>query len=210
MKNKIVIVDYNVGNTNSVFNSIHSLGYNVIISNDRNIIDSSDVIILPGVGAFEEAMNNIKTYNLLKILENNVLKIKKPTLGICIGMQILANSSSENGNHKGLGWISGEVKKIKNINNIKIPHVGCNEAVPLKKNDIFFSNSVFDRPNFYWDHSYEFICDDKYKFAKVEYGSDISAIVGDQNIFGVQFHPEKSQTNGLRLFRSFFNYFNIK
>jgi glutamine amidotransferase len=210
MKNKIVIVDYNVGNTNSVFNSIHSLGYNVMISNDRNIIDSSDVIILPGVGAFEEAMNNIKTYNLLKILENNVLKIKKPTLGICIGMQILANSSSENGNHKGLGWISGEVKKIKNINNIKIPHVGWNEVVPLKKNDIFFSNSVFDRPNFYWDHSYHFICDDKYKFAKVEYGSDITAIVGDQNIFGVQFHPEKSQTNGLRLFRSFFNYFNIK
>lgn len=211
MKNKIVIVDYNVGNTNSVYNCIHSLGYNVMISNNKNIIDSADLIILPGVGAFEEAMNNINKFNLLKILEYNVLEIKKPTLGICIGMQILANSSNENGNHRGLGWISGEVKKINNShNNIKIPHVGWNEVIPLEKKDIFFSNSIFDKPNFYWDHSYHFICDPKYKIAKVQYDSEMTAIVGDENIFGVQFHPEKSQTNGLRLFRSFFNYFNIQ
>ena len=209
MKNKIVIIDYNVGNTNSIFNALKYLGYNVSISNSANDIEKADFLILPGVGAFEEAMNNIKRLDLLKILDNNVLKNKKPILGICLGMQILATDSEENGLHYGLNWIPGSVKKIKINSSLKVPHVGWNEVVQKSNKNIFFSNSIFDKPNFYWDHSYYFDCEDEYKIAICNYEIEIPAIIGKDNIFGIQFHPEKSQTNGLRIFRSLFNHFNI-
>lgn len=111
MKSKIIIVDYKVGNINSVSNALKQLGYNVLITNKEEEIQSADALILPGVGAFKEAMNNIRSLNLIHILENFALIEKKPVLGICIGMQILANYSEENGIHNGLGWIPGSVKK---------------------------------------------------------------------------------------------------
>ena len=210
MKSKIVIVDYKVGNINSVFNALKFLGYNAIISNKEEEIQSADALILPGVGAFIEAMNNIRNLNLIPILENFALIEKKPVLGICIGMQILATKSEENGIHNGLGWIPGSVKKIHSNDDLLVPHVGWNNVNSKIKKDIFFSNNHIDNPNFYWDHSFYFDCDEKYKIATVDYGNEMSAIVGNENIFGAQFHPEKSQTNGLKLFRSFFNYFNLK
>jgi|TARA_B110000037_G_scaffold220716_1_gene289397 glutamine amidotransferase len=210
MESKIIIVDYKVGNINSVSNALKQLGYNVLITNDEHEITSADAIILPGVGAFEEAMNNIRSLNLIPILENFALIEKKPVLGICIGMQILANYSEENGIHNGLGWIPGSVKKIHYNDNLLVPHVGWNNVNSKINKNIFFSNNELENPNFYWDHSYYFECDEKYKIATVDYGNEMSAIVGNENIFGAQFHPEKSQTNGLKLFRSFFNHFNLK
>jgi glutamine amidotransferase len=209
MKGKIVIVDYHVGNTNSVYNAVKRLGYNVIISNKKSEIEESDALIMPGVGAFAEAINNINQLNLKPILNDQVLCKKKPVLGICIGMQLMANFSEENGHYDGLGWIPGSVKKIPRKEGLLVPHVGWNEINPVFSKEILFSNAEFENPCFYWDHSYYFDCKVEYKAATVEYGSILSAIVAKENIFGVQFHPEKSQTNGLRLFRSFFNYFNI-
>lgn len=208
MKNRIVVVDYHLGNTNSVFNAISGLGYNVVVSNERKDIESSDALIMPGVGAFGQAMHNIKKLKLESILNEQVLKNKKPVLGICIGMQIMAESSEENGYHKGLGWLNGTVKRIIEKDKL-VPHVGWNEVNSLINNKIFFSNAVFQNPSFYWDHSYHFDCSPKHRVATVQYGSTLSAIVARDNIFGVQFHPEKSQTNGLRLLRSFFNYCNF-
>jgi glutamine amidotransferase len=209
-KKNIVIVDYKVGNTNSVLNSINSLGYSAKISNQKNDIENADILVMPGVGAFQEAMNNLYDLQLIPTLENEVLGKKKPVLGICIGMQLLADSSNENGNHKGLGWIPGSIERIKEYPNLAVPHVGWNEVIINEGPEIFFSNAAFERPHFYWDHSYRFICDDKYKLGHVKYGEEITAIVAKDNIYGVQFHPEKSQTNGLRLFRSFFNYYNLR
>jgi glutamine amidotransferase len=209
MKGKIIIVDYNVGNTNSVFNAIKKLGYNVEISNKQNLIEQADALIMPGVGAFSEAISNIEKLNINKLLTDQVVTKKIPVLGICIGLQLMASSSEENGFHTGLGWIDGTVKKIPHVKNLRIPHVGWNEVKPIKDNDILFSNSTFENPSFYWDHSYYFDCRNEDRAGIVEYGIDITAVVRKDNIVGVQFHPEKSQNNGLRLFRSFFNYFNI-
>ena len=209
MKGKIVIVDYNVGNTNSVFNAIKKLGYNVEISNKQNLIEQADALIMPGVGAFSEAISNIEKLNINKLLTDQVVTKKIPVLGICIGMQLMASSSEENGFNTGLGWIDGTVKKIPQVKSLRIPHVGWNEVKPIKDNDILFSNCTFENPSFYWDHSYYFDCRNEDRAGIVEYGIDITAVVRKDNIVGVQFHPEKSQNNGLRLFRSFFNYFNI-
>ena len=209
MKGKVVIIDYNVGNTNSVYNAVKKLGYNVVISNQRNEIEGSDALIMPGVGAFAEAINNINKLNLKPILNDQVLNKKKPVLGICIGMQLMADFSEENGHYEGLGWIQGIVKKITPQKGLLVPHVGWNEITPVFNKEILFSNAAFENPSFYWDHSYHFDCKVDYQAATVEYGNTLSAIIARENIFGVQFHPEKSQTNGLRLFRSFFNYFNI-
>jgi len=210
MKSKIVIVDYKVGNVNSVFNALKQLGYNAIISNEEREITSAEALILPGVGAFKEAMDNIRSLNLIPVLEHVALIQKKPVLGICIGMQILATNSEEKGTHIGLGWIPGSVKKIHSNDDLQVPHVGWNNVNSKINKDIFFSNNHLENPNFYWDHSYYFDCDDKYKIATVEYGYEMSAIIGINNIFGVQFHPEKSQANGLKLFRSFFNHFKLE
>jgi len=147
--------------------------------------------------------------SLRAILDDQVLNKKKPVLGICIGMQLMADISEENGHYQGLGWINGTVKKIPPQKNLLVPHVGWNEITPLLGKQVLFSNAVFDNPSFYWDHSYHFECQDEYIAATVDYGTKLTAIIAHDNIFGVQFHPEKSQTNGLRLFRSFFNYFNI-
>ena len=209
MKSKIVIVDYKVGNIHSVYNALKYLGYNVIISNNIDDIYSADSLVLPGVGAFEEAMRNITDLGLISPLKRVALIDKIPILGICIGMQILADVSEENGIHHGLGFIPGSVRHIPSKEGLLIPHVGWNNVKIKKNRDIFFANNNLDTPNFYWDHSYYYQCEEEYKLATVDYGEELAAIVRKENIFGAQFHPEKSQTNGLKLFRSFFNYFNL-
>jgi glutamine amidotransferase len=205
MKNpKIVIVDYGVGNTHSVSNAINSLGYRKLkISDKESVIAEADVLILPGVGAFEACADNLRERNLDTILNEQVLVKQKPILGICVGMQLLATHSEENGLHKGLNWIKGTVKKIQPMETFAVPHVGWNDVYTQNNSPIFINNERDS--NFYFDHSYYFDCRDEYIIGFCDYGIKVTAAVQLDNIFGVQFHPEKSQTNGLKLFRSFFN-----
>jgi len=201
----IVIVDYEVGNTFSVKNAISYLGYRKIkISADEDIINNADVLILPGVGAFEACAKNLRERNLDKILTEQVFGRKKPILGICVGMQLLASTSEENGIHIGLNWIpNSRVIKLSLAESFAVPHVGWNDLKILSKDPLFTTNGQSN--NFYFDHSYYFECEQKYVTAICEYDIPVTAAVQYENIHGVQFHPEKSQNNGLRLFRNFFN-----
>jgi len=201
----IIIIDYGVGNTQSVSNAIKFLGYKKLkISREFEDIENADALVLPGVGAFEEAIENIKKHNLIEIMNHQVLEIKKPILGICVGMQLLATYSEENGMHEGLNWISGGVKKMNLSKEFVVPHVGWNDIIIKSKDPLFAKNS--DTCNFYFDHSYYFDCDyEENIIAFCDYDIRVTAAVQKDNIFGVQFHPEKSHNNGLKMFRGFFN-----
>jgi glutamine amidotransferase len=202
-KLRVTIIDYGVGNVYSVSNALNFLGYKIRVSREASDIVNADALILPGVGAFEEAITNLRNYNLESLLNEQVIVLKKPILGICVGMQMMANGSHENGWHTGLGWINGEVKKLELPKPYSIPHVGWNDIV-VKKHSELFSRSG-DGTNFYFDHSYHFECEEQYLAAACHYGITVTAAVQNENIFGVQFHPEKSQNSGLKLFRGFLN-----
>ena len=204
LKQKIVIVDYGVGNTNSVLNAIKYIGYNnVLISENEKDINEAECLILPGVGAFEEAITNLKKRNLDVVLNEEVLVKQKPILGICVGMQLMATLSEENGIHEGLNWIKGDVKKLILPNEFPVPHVGWNNVFVNKIDPLFSRNKI--NSHFYFDHSYYFDCDDEYISSYCDYHIKVPSAIQKNNIFGAQFHPEKSQTNGLKLFRDFFN-----
>jgi len=200
----IVIVDYGVGNTHSVWNAIKALGYRKLkISATESDIGTADALVLPGVGAFEACANNLRRRHLDVILHEAVLINKKPILGICVGMQLMATISEENGEHLGLNWIPGRVVKLAPRAGFAVPHVGWNDIHCLQQ-DSLFSNRT-ENPNFYFDHSYHYQCDAQYVSAQCDYGQSVTAAIVLENIHGVQFHPEKSQTNGLKMFRGFFN-----
>jgi glutamine amidotransferase len=202
----VLLIDYNLGNLLSISNALSKLGYTFKVSNEIEDIKEAKAFILPGVGAFAEAMNNLKKLDIINVLKEQVLIKKKPILGICLGMQILADHSEENGSHEGLGWIEGEIKRLKKTSDFKVPHVGWNNLNIIKKGPLF---DLCDKnSHFYFDHSYGFICEDKYTLANIRLDRNIAVAVQKDNIFGVQFHPEKSQLCGLKLFRSFFNYIN--
>jgi len=203
MSKNIVIIDYNMGNTLSISNALEKLGYSCIISAQEDTINNADALILPGVGAFKQAMQNINNKNLVNILNKNVIKNKKPILGICLGMQIMANFGYENGKTKGLSWIDAEVKQIK-IPKVRVPHVGWN-SIEIHKKLPLYTNIISDT-HFYFDHSFHFVCDFKYVSAYTLYEELLVASIQKDNIFATQFHPEKSQTMGLKLLRSFLNY----
>lgn len=203
-KNKILIIDYGVGNDQSIVNALNFLGYDFLISNKKEDILKSKVYILPGVGAFGEAMKNLNSLGITNLLKEQVLIAKKPILGICLGFQVLANYSEEGGLHKGLGFIKGGVVKLKVNRKFRIPHVGWNTLNIIKKDPLF--TGVEENSSFYFDHSYQLKCDEINVSAECSYGSEIVAAIQKDNIFGVQFHPEKSQNNGLKLFRSLLNY----
>jgi glutamine amidotransferase len=200
----IVMIDYGVGNTYSIANAIESLGYRKLrISAAHSDIRDADALILPGVGAFAACAANLRERNLQGILTEEVLAKRKPILGICVGMQLMGTLSEEQVIHAGLDWIPGRVVKLDHAGGLRVPHVGWSD-VSTAAPDGLFSNMP-DRPNFYFDHSYHLICDDRVVTAYCDYGTRIASVVNRENIFGVQFHPEKSQNNGLRLFRNFFN-----
>jgi len=198
----IVIIDYGVGNLNSILNAFFRLNYfKASVSRDFNVIANADGVILPGVGAFGYCSNNLKSYGLIPVLDRFVLEKKKPVLGICVGMQLFAANSEENPESIGLGWIPGNVVKISSVKDLKIPHVGWND-ININYGGGILKNSLTN-DNFYFDHSYYLDCPKKYIQSSVSYGNKISASISFNNIFGVQFHPEKSQNNGLRIFNSF-------
>ncbi len=201
-KLKINIIDYGVGNTHSVANAIKYLDYRVTISDTEEKIRQADVLILPGVGAFDTAISNLKQRGLEDLLEEQVNQLGKPILGICVGMQMMATWSEENGKHNGLNWIPGKVVRLDLSQEYVVPHVGWNDIDILKKEKLF--SRLDENTHFYFDHSYHLIPEAAEHIAAISnYGIKVTAAVQKDNICGVQFHPEKSQTNGLKLFRSF-------
>ena len=208
MKKRVAIIDYGLGNIVSAQQSFikdakeNSLNVDVVITNDVEIINDSTHIVLPGQGAFNSCIEGLRSIDgMIDSLENNVLNKKKPFLGICVGMQLLAEEGRENGTHDGLGWIKGSTKKLQ-PNNMKLPHMGWNNVNVINKN--FDMDFPIDNLDFYFVHSYYFDCFDKKNIiATTDYDLSFPSIVGKENIYGVQFHPEKSSNQGLRLINSF-------
>lgn len=196
----VLVIDYGVGNHRSVCNALKRLGYTYAVSSDNAAIKSAPIYILPGVGAFKEAMRNLEQCGIIETLREEVVQKGKPLLGICLGMQVLAEDSLEGGLTTGLGFIPGHVVPIP-AKSVRVPHVGWNDCAVRKTDPLFTAIPAGAR--FYFDHGYHFATDERYVAATVQYGSDIVAAVQHNNIFGVQFHPEKSQTSGLRLLRAF-------
>ena len=203
---KITIIDYGSGNVLSAQKSFvkianeNNITSKVIISNNVNEIKDSTHIVLPGQGAFSTCMNGLKNIKgLIDELYNHAINKKKPFLGICVGMQMLANKSEEKGLHQGLGWIEGKIKKLPDAN-LKMPHMGWNIVKPITNN-----NNLIKKPeDYYFVHSYYFECTQRENIlAETQYGINFSSIVAKENIYGVQFHPEKSSSQGLNLVKKF-------
>ena len=200
----IVIVDYGMGNLGSVKKAFERLGSKTYITSQVDIIEKANKLILPGIGHFGAGMENLRKKNLLKILNKKVLKDKTPVLGICLGMQLFTDYGEE-GDTEGLGWIKGKTIlfrfKEKN-NNIRIPHMGWN-TLNIKKKSTLLTNFSNDA-RYYFVHSYYVDCADKEDIlTDSEYGIKFTSMVARENIYGAQFHPEKSHSYGLDLLKNF-------
>ena len=199
MKPKISIIDYGAGNILSLDKAIKYIGYNAQVSTSKNNISKSDILILPGVGAFPKAMQSLKKLNLIQTIKNEVKK--KKIFGICLGMQLLCTLSTEIKKTEGLSLINTKVEKLKNKKNIRIPHIGFNKLLN-------YSNSVLLRnidPDsyFYFNHSYAAKKANDGNLIYSEYGEKFISLIEFNNIFATQFHPEKSQLAGLELIKNF-------
>lgn len=201
---RIDIIDYGMGNLQSVRNALERLGCEVQVTSNPDALGDADALILPGVGAFGEAMSNLRQRNLVEPLKHAVLGEGKPLLGICLGMQLLADSSEERGSCSGLSLIPGDVRGIPIAEGLRLPHIGWN-GVSVRKRDPLFRD-IQEGGAFYFVHSYRFECDSAYISGLTDYGVEITAAVQKERIFGVQFHPERSQRKGLRLLRNFVDF----
>tara|TARA_B100000676_G_scaffold98630_1_gene98556 strand:- start:595 stop:1221 length:627 start_codon:yes stop_codon:yes gene_type:complete len=205
----VTIVDYNSGNISSVINSFKEVAKDKVkieVTSDISKIKSSDKVVLPGQGSFKsciDALNSIK--GLIDVLNDFAINQKKPLLGICVGLQMFADISYEETETKGLGWISGKVSKIDNQNGkFKLPHIGWNQLKILKESKIF--KNIKSNSHMYFVHSYEFIPEDKSVItATIDYSTNIVCAVEKDNVFGTQFHPEKSDKLGLNIIENFIN-----
>ena len=205
----VTIVDYNSGNISSVINSFKEVAkdkVNIEVTADLNKIKSSDKVVLPGQGSFKscvDALNNIS--GLVDTLNNFVLINKKPLFGICVGLQMLADIGYEETETKGLGWISGKVSKIDNQNGkYKLPHIGWNQINIVKDSQIF--KGIENNSHMYFVHSYELVPNNmSVVSATTDYSSSIVCSIEKENIFGTQFHPEKSDKTGLKIIDNFIN-----
>ena len=206
---KVTIVDYNSGNISSVINSFKVVAkdkVNIEITADLNKIKSSDKIVLPGQGSFKSCVDALSKINgLIETLTEFAINNKKPLLGICVGLQMFADIGYEETETKGLGWISGKVSKIDNQNGkYKLPHIGWNQINIVKQSKIF--ENIESNSHMYFVHSYEFLPNDKNVIsATTDYSSNIVCSVEKENIFGTQFHPEKSDKLGLKIIDNFIN-----
>lgn len=193
------IIDYGAGNLFSVRNALNYLGYENQISSDKSDIISADRLILPGVGAFGDAMEKLRGSGLIDVIKQEA--VKKPFLGICLGMQLLFEESHEFGQHKGLGLIPGTVKLMKPNDDLSIPQMGWNSLefnhpCPLL-------NGISEDEYVYFVHSYAADCSDSYVSAYTDYGGRVTALVSSGTVFGAQFHPEKSGETGLNILKNF-------
>ena len=203
MFKEAVIIDYGMGNVGSVQKALNFLSVPNTISNNFNDIMNASYLILPGVGSFKQGMSNLSDLNLIQILTNEVIVNKKPFLGICLGMQLIATKGTEPEHCDGLNWINGKVIKIQE-DNMSIPHLGWNNIQTKKE---CFSD--FNDKDFYFIHSYHFeVSNEQTILASVNYGNrDYVAAILNENIMATQFHPEKSQEWGLKALHFFFDYY---
>ena len=205
----VTIVDYNSGNISSVINSFKEVAKNkanIEVTSDLNKIKSSDKVVLPGQGSFKSCIDALKKIDgLTDALNEFAINNKKPLLGICVGLQMFADVGYEETETKGLGWIPGKVSKIDNQNGkYKLPHIGWNQISIVKDSKIF--KDIENNSHMYFVHSYEFVPEDKNVIlATTEYSSNIVCSVEKENIFGTQFHPEKSDKIGLKIIKNFIN-----
>ena len=205
----VTIVDYNSGNISSVINSFKEAAkdkVNIEVTSDLNKIKSSDKVVLPGQGSFKSCVHALNKINgLTDALSEFAINKKKPLLGICVGLQMFADIGYEETETKGLGWIAGKVSKIDNQNGkYKLPHIGWNQIEIVKDSKIF--KGIENKSHMYFVHSYKFTPEDKNVItATTEYSSNIVCSVEKENIFGTQFHPEKSDRIGLKIIDNFIN-----
>jgi len=205
----VTIVDYNSGNISSVINSFKEVAQNKVnieVTSDLNKIKSSDKVVLPGQGSFKscvDALNNIE--GLVNTLNEFAINQKKPLLGICVGLQMFADIGYEETETRGLGWMPGKVSKIDNQDGkYKLPHIGWNQINIVKESKIF--KNIDNNSHMYFVHSYEFIPSDKNVIsATTDYATNIVCSVEKENLFGTQFHPEKSDKIGLQIIQNFIN-----
>jgi imidazole glycerol-phosphate synthase subunit HisH len=200
----IAIVDYGMGNVRSVMNALAWIGEDAEVTSDARKLDDADRLILPGVGAFGDAIDNLRRRELVEALERQVKEKGKPFLAICLGLQLLARSSTEHGAHEGLGWLDADVVRFDlGETALKIPHMGWNDVAPDQEHALF-KGLRREQFVFYFVHSFHIVCRDTADVAATcTYGRPFTAAVGRGNVFATQFHPEKSQDSGLQILTNF-------
>ena len=198
----ITIVDYGMGNLGSMLNMFKRIGVQATIESDPNLIRQAKKLVLPGVGAFDSAMSCINSVTgLREVLDHKALVEHTPILGVCLGMQLLTRSSEE-GVLPGLGWVPGATTRFPKQDGLKVPHMGWNVALPNTPSRL--TAQVGDEPRYYFVHSYCVHVDDpSHSLMKTHYGIDFDSAIGHRNIYGVQFHPEKSHRFGMQILKNF-------
>ena len=196
------IVDYGLGNLRSVAGAVERLGWTPVVSEDADELERCDKLILPGVGAFGDGMRNLRARGLVEPLTRMATEEKRPVLGLCLGAQLLVSESQEFGTHEGLGWIDGRVRRIDPGDGLRVPHVGWNELHQVGESLLF--DDVPDHALFYYVHSFVIEPRDRSVVkGETEYGRALTAVIERDNVYGTQFHPEKSQLEGLKLLGNF-------
>ena len=201
----IVIIDYNLSNLNCVSSAVKYLGFEAKITNEKEYIKCASKLILPGVGAFPDAIKNLEKLNLIDILNQKVLIEKTPFLGICLGAQLICKSSEEFEFKEGLNWVNAKVERLITKNNlIRIPHTGWNDIMISPKKSLLLEGISNEENLFYFNHSYVIVKDnDDDVVGYCNHGKKFVSVIEKDNIFATQFHPEKSQKNGLKLLKNF-------
>lgn len=209
----IVVIDYDMGNLKSIANAFKALGVPVEVSGEPEVLGRASAIILPGVGAFGDGMRNLERRGLLPVLERKVAEERTPYLGICLGMQFLVTVGREHGEHRGFGWIPGECRRIEpRTGDAKVPHMGWNEVRVEREGSPLLAD-IGSGTAFYFLHSYHVAPAAEAAdcvLASVDHGGALAAAVQRGHVFGVQFHPEKSQGAGLKLLRNFCDYVSAR
>ena len=201
----VAVIDYGLGNVTSVMGALEKLGFEGAVTDRHDELAAADKLILPGVGAFGDGMANLHKRGLVDILTHLVMEKKKPVLGICLGFQLLAQESDEFGSHKGLGWVKGRVHRLVPPDPaLRVPHVGWNDLEQTQKSLLY--RDVPRDSLFYYVHSFALSPDPAYTVGTCTHGETFAAVLQAGNVYGAQFHPEKSQQAGLTLLGNFLKY----
>lgn len=201
MSRRVLVVDYGMGNVRSVSNALAASGCEPIVSADPAEAIRADAFVLPGVGAFGEAMRNLRASGMADALSHEVLTRRKPILGVCLGMQLLGESSEEGGHHEGLGWIPARVTALPASRELRVPHMGWNDVAVVRPEPLFTGTDA--TRTYYFAHSYVVSCPPELISATFDYGGRNVAAFQRDNIFGTQFHPERSSEAGAAVLRNF-------